>query len=111
MRRIAFATWENFDSDKGVTFESISDGTIRDVLNSMETAIDCCEAQDIDLVVQIGEEEILKYSQDYTAEGTASIIREGKAHRRVKEISICSVIDKNELEVPGLRYTSELSDI
>ena len=36
VRRIAFATWENFDSDKGVIFESITDGTIGDVLNSME---------------------------------------------------------------------------
>ena len=94
-------------------FESIPDGTIGDVLCGMEATIDRCEAKDIDLVIQIGEEEILKYSPEYTAEGINAIIQEGKANEKVKDITICSVIDKEEMEAPGVgyTYTSELNEI
>ena len=92
-------------------FESIPDGTIGDVLYDMEATINRCEARDIDLVVQIGEEEILKYSQDYIAEGIDAIIQQAKTNRKIKEITICSVIDKEELEEPGVGFTYELNEI
>ena len=46
----------------------------------MEATVEQCEAESVDLVIQIGEEDILWHSPDYVAEGVAAIIQEGKSN-------------------------------
>ena len=110
VRRVAFATWEKHESEKSVVFESIPDGTTFDVLSSMNAVVEKCEAESVDLVVHIGEEDILWHSPDYVAEGIAAIIQEGKGNGKIKEVTVCSVIEKYDLEKPGYDMVSYLNE-
>ena len=110
VRRVAFASWERHESEKSVVFEPIPDGTTFDVLSSMNTVIEQCEAESIDLVVQIGEEDILRHHPDYVVEGIAAIIQEGTANGKVKEVTVCSVVEKYDLEKPGYGTVSYLNE-
>ena len=110
VRRVAFASWERHESEKSVVFETIPDGTTFDVLSSMNAVIEQCEAESIDLVVQIGEEDILRHHPDYVAEGIAAIIQEGTANGKVKEVTVCSVIEKYDLEKPGYGTVAYLNE-